>query len=470
VSVLFAAPDAQSSLEKNPQKKGVAAACEKLLLRIGHVLEHHPKQVTAAVAVLLFGAGSAAFAVANFDPMPDNVVVRQVVQDVTPLPLDEQLHQLEDHSFSLYRTEATRASDTAEALLARLGIADAAAAAFLRHEPTFRSQVLGHTGHLVSVETNDRDELLKLTFRWVPEKNGMFKRLVVDRAAPGVYVSHIDTAPLEVRVRLGSAVVRSSLFGAADEAHIPDAIVSQMVEIFSNGVDFQHDLRRGDRFNVVYETLEADGEPLRTGRILSAEYVNGGKPYNAVWFQPPGEKGGYYTLDGQSLQTPYLAAPLQYSRVTSGFAMRMHPILNQWKAHLGIDYGAALGTPVRTVGDGVIEFAGVQNGFGNVIIVRHNASEETVYAHLSRIGVRTGQHVDQGQFIGAVGQTGWATGPHLHFEFRVNGVHQNPALIARRHEGTPLSAQLRPEFERVASMMRIQLAAAARETVLASAQ
>jgi murein DD-endopeptidase MepM/ murein hydrolase activator NlpD len=156
--------------------------------------------------------------------------------------------------------------------------------------------------------------------------------------------------------------------------------------------------------------------------------------------------------------------------VTSGFAMRMHPILNQWKAHLGIDYGAALGTPVRTVGDGVIEFAGVQNGFGNVIIVRHNASEETVYAHLSRIGVKTGQHVDQGQFIGAVGQTGWATGPHLHFEFRVNGVHQNPALIARRHEGTPLSAQLRPEFERVASMMRIQLAAAARETVLASAQ
>jgi murein DD-endopeptidase MepM/ murein hydrolase activator NlpD len=470
VSVLFTAPNAPSSLEQNPKKNGVAAACERLLLRIGHVLEHHPKQVTAAVAVLLFGAGSAAFAVANFDPMPDNVVVRQVVQDVEPLPLDEQLHQLEDHSFSLYRTEATRASDTVDGLLARLGIADAAAAAFLRHEPTFRSQVLGRAGRLVSVETNDRDELMKLTFRWAPESNGMFKRLVVNRAAPGVYVSHVDTAPLEVRVRLGSAVVRSSLFGAADEAHIPDAVVSQMVEIFSNGIDFQHDLHRGDRFNVVYETLEADGEPLRTGRILSAEYVNGGKPFNAVWFQPPGEKGGYYSLDGQSLQAAYLAAPLQYSRVTSGFAMRMHPILNQWKAHLGVDYGAAIGTPVRTVGDGVIEFAGVQNGFGNVIIVRHNAAEETVYAHLSRIGVRAGQHVEQGQFIGAVGQTGWATGPHLHFEFRVNGVHQNPALIARRHEGTPLSAQLRPEFERVASMMRIQLAAAARETMFASAQ
>jgi murein DD-endopeptidase MepM/ murein hydrolase activator NlpD len=457
-------------LEKNPKKNGVSAACERLLLRIGHALEHHPKQVTAAVAVLLFGAGSAAFAVANFDPMPDNVVVRQVVQDVEPLAVDEQLRQLEDHSFSLYRTEATRASDTAEALLARLGVADAAAAAFLRHEPTFRSQVLGRAGRLVSVETNDRDELLKLTFRWVPEKNGMFKRLVVDRAAPGVYVSHVDTAPLEVRVRMGSAVVRSSLFGAADDAHIPDAVVSQMVEIFSNGIDFQHDLHRGDRFNVVYETLEADGEPLRTGRILSAEYVNGGKPYNAVWFQPPGGKGSYYSLDGQSLQTPYLAAPLQYSRITSGFTMRMHPILHEWKAHLGVDYAAAIGTPVRTVGDGVVEFAGVQNGFGNVIIVRHNATEQTVYAHLSRIGVHRGEHVDQGEFIGAVGQTGWATGPHLHFEFRVNGVYQNPTVIARRHEGTPISAQLRPEFDRVASVMRIQLAAAARETMLASAQ
>jgi murein DD-endopeptidase MepM/ murein hydrolase activator NlpD len=243
-----------------------------------------------------------------------------------------------------------------------------------------------------------------------------------------------------------------------------------MVEIFSNEIDFGRDLRRGDRFNVVYETLEADGEPLRTGRILSAEYVNGGKPYNAVWFQPAGSKGGYYSLAGESLQTQYLATPLQYSRVTSGFAMRMHPILNQWKAHLGVDYGAAIGTPVRTVGDGVVEFAGVQHGFGNVIIVRHNSTEETVYAHLSRIGVRAGQPVEQGQFIGAVGQTGWATGPHLHFEFRVNGKHQNPTLIAHRHEGSVLTAQLRPEFDRVAGMMRIQLAAAARETLLASAQ
>jgi murein DD-endopeptidase MepM/ murein hydrolase activator NlpD len=244
-----------------------------------------------------------------------------------------------------------------------------------------------------------------------------------------------------------------------------------MVELFSSDIDFRRDLERGDRFNVVYESLEADGEPLRTGRILSAEFVNDGTTYNAVWFQAPGaSKGAYYTLDGHSLATQFLAAPLQFSRVSSGFSMRMHPILHQWKAHLGVDYAAMIGTPVRTVGEGHVEFAGVQNGFGNVVIVRHNATEETVYAHLSRIAVRAGQAVQQGELVGAVGQTGWATGPHLHFEFRVNGMHRDPSLMAHRHDAPVLSAQLRPAFDRVAGSMRVQLAAAARETQLASAQ
>jgi murein DD-endopeptidase MepM/ murein hydrolase activator NlpD len=441
------------------------------LCRVGHALEHHPKQATALIAALLLGGGGAAFGVASIDPSPDNIVQRQVVQEVTPLPLDAQLRQLEAHSFSLYRTDTSRTNDTVDALLLRLDIEDAAAAAFLRREPSFRAQVLGHAGRNVTAEANDHNELVKLTVRWAPDASGTFKRLVVERAAAGVFVSHVETAPLVARLRLGSAVVRNSLFGAADDAHVPDAVVTQMVEIFSNDIDFRRDLRRGDRFDVVYESLEADGEPMRTGRILSAEFVNDGTSHSAVWFQAPDStKGAYYTLDGQSLATQFLAAPLQYSRVSSGFAVRMHPILHQWKAHLGVDYAATTGTPVRTVGDGSVEFAGVQNGFGKVVIVRHNATEETVYAHLSRIDVHAGQPVEQGQFIGAVGQTGWATGPHLHFEFRVNGVHQDPSLIAHRHGAPVLSAELRPAFDRVAGLMRVQLAAAARETVLAAAQ
>jgi murein DD-endopeptidase MepM/ murein hydrolase activator NlpD len=216
---------------------------------------------------------------------------------------------------------------------------------------------------------------------------------------------------------------------------------------------------------VVYEALEADGEPMRAGRILSAEFTNNGKLYQAMWFQEPGHKGGYYTLDGKSLDTSYLASPMEFSRVTSGFAMRFHPIQHRWKAHLGVDYGADTGTPVRTVGDGVVEFAGQQNGFGNVVIIKHNNTDQTLYAHLSRIDVRPGQSVTQGQHIGAVGATGWATGPHLHFEFRVNGVHHDPVEIARNSGSPPVSAEARPDFDRLARSMRAQLAAAASTAV-----
>ncbi|MFM8609967.1 MAG: M23 family metallopeptidase, partial [Burkholderiaceae bacterium] len=211
----------------------------------------------------------------------------------------------------------------------------------------------------------------------------------------------------------------------------------------------------------VYETLEADGEPMRAGRVLSTEFVNNGKTYQAMWFQEPGKKGAYYGLDGKTMQSAYLASPMQFSRVTSGFAMRFHPVHQTWRAHLGVDYGAPVGTPVRSVGDGVVEFAGVQGGFGNVVFIRHNGSDTTVYAHLSRIDVRKGQTVTQGQRVGAVGATGWATGPHLHFEFRVNGRHQDPMTIARQAEAVPVSAAARPAFEEAARGQRMALGAAA---------
>jgi murein DD-endopeptidase MepM/ murein hydrolase activator NlpD len=152
---------------------------------------------------------------------------------------------------------------------------------------------------------------------------------------------------------------------------------------------------------------------------------------------------------------------MEFSRVTSGFKMRFHPILNTWRAHNGVDYAAPTGTPVRSVGDGVVEFAGVQNGFGNVVFIRHRGANTTVYAHLSRINVRKGERVEQGQNIGAVGSTGWATGPHLHFEFRVNGQFVDPMTIARQSEAVPVSAQARPAFDRLASSYRIELSAAA---------
>ena len=355
-----------------------------------------------------------------------------------------------------------------DTLLSRLGVDDPAAAAYLRAELNFRTVVLGRAGRTVTVEADDRHALDKLTVRWAPEDDGSFRRLVVERTAPGQFASRVESAPLSASARLASGIIRTSLFAAADESRIPESIAIQMADIFASEIDFHRSLRRNDRFNIVYEALEADGEPLRTGRILSAEFVNGGKTHQAMWFEEPGQKGGYYTLDGRSLRQSYLASPMEFSRVTSGFAMRFHPILQEWKAHLGVDYGAPTGTPVRTIGDGIVEFAGVQNGFGNVVIVQHGNSDQTIYAHLSQIAVQPGQKVVQGQNIGAVGATGWATGPHLHFEFRVNGIHHDPLLAARNSGAASISAAARPAFERVSHLMRNQLTAAT--TTVASAQ
>ena len=451
-------------------KYGLIATGERLLSRAVHALEHHPRHVSALIAAILLGAGGGAFAVASLGPDPSMLPVRQVLEAVQPLPLEKQMRQLDVHSLNLFRTDVTRSSDTVEALLARLGVDDAPAASYLRNDPAARAQLLGRAGRTVTVEASEVHALRKLSARWAPDDDGTFRRLVIERTADGAFASRIESAPLVPAARMASAIVRSSLFAAADEARIPDAVVAQIIQIFSGDIDFHRSLRGGDRLSVVYEALEADGEPMRTGRVLSVEFVNRGQLHQAMWFQEPGHKGAYYTLDGKSLDTSYLASPMEFSRVTSSFAMRFHPILHRWKAHLGTDYAAETGTPVRTVGEGVVVFAGEQNGFGNVVIVRHNNTDETVYAHLSRIDVQPGRSVSQGQLIGAVGMTGWATGPHLHFEFRVNGVHRDPSAIARSRGGAvPISADAQPQFERLARSTRSALAAAASASMVARA-
>lgn len=420
-------------------------------------LEQHPKRISATLAALMLGGGGGAFAVASFAPDPSDMAVREIMELVQPLAITGDA--LNAAPLTLFRSELTRTSDTADTLLKRLGVDDAAAAAFLRTDATARL-LLGRNGRNVTAEASERHTLVKLSARWSAEADGNFKRLVIEKTSQG-FQSRLETAALSTSTRLASGTIQSSLFAATDDAKIPDAVATQVAEIFSGDIDFHRALRRGDRFSVVYETLEGDGEPLRTGRVLSAEFVNNSKTYQAMWFQEPSSKGGYYTLDGQSLRRAYLASPMEFSRVTSGFKMRLHPIHKTWKAHLGVDYAAPTGTAIRSVGDGIVEFAGVQNGFGNVVILKHRSQHSTVYAHLSRINVRKGESVSQGQNIGAVGATGWATGPHLHFEFRVNGIHHDPLSIARQSESIPVSASAKPAFARLASENRTALAAAA---------
>lgn len=442
------------------------------MLRVARALEHHPRHVTALIAALLLGGGGGAFAVASLGPDAAALPVRQVLEAVEPLPLQPQVDALDTHSFSLYTSEAVRPSDTVETLLSRLGINDAAASAFLRQDSALRTQVLGIPGRLVSAEASDDRTLRRLSVRWGFDDATRFKRLVVERQADGRFASRLEIAPLTASLRLGTGTIRSSLFAAADDANIPDAITTQLVDIFSGTIDFHRGLRANDRFAVLYETLEADGEPLRTGRVISADFTNAGRQVEAMWYQEPGAaRGGYFNFSGESLERAFLASPMEVSRVTSGFSMRLHPILHTWRAHKGVDYGAPTGTPVRTVGDGKVEFAGVMSGYGNVVQIDHGKGSSTLYAHLSRVDVRPGELVLRGQRVGAVGSTGWATGPHLHFEFRENGVQRDPLEVARRQGGaTVLSAAARPDFERSAQALRSQLAAAAAAPLVASAR
>lgn len=437
---------------------GILAAEELLASRVASIFRSYPKQITAAIAALLLTAGGGAFAVASLGHETAPVPVRQVFESVAPLPVADQMQALDAHQFTLFRTEITRSSDTADALLKRLGIADPAATAFIRGNAAARAALLSRPGRTVTAEATQENALKKLSARWIPDVSGAFVRMVVERT-PGGFATRTETDTLTPGTRLASGIVRSSLFAATDDAGMPDAVSGQLADIFSGDVDFRT-LRRGDLFAVIYETFEADGQTLRTGRVLSAEFESNGKLYQALWFQEPGQKGSYYRPNGDNLHRAYLSSPVEFSRVTSGFAMRMHPILNRWRQHHGIDFAAPMGTPVRAVGDGTVEFAGWQNGYGNIVILKHRSDQETVYAHLSRIDVKVGQSIGQSQVVGAVGMTGWATGPHLHFEFRVNGDYADPSTVAQADGSVPISPAARPAFERMAAATRIELSSA----------
>ncbi|MFM6986219.1 MAG: peptidoglycan DD-metalloendopeptidase family protein [Hydrogenophaga sp.] len=430
-----------------------------LALAAGQSLRRHPRRVMTGIGALLLGTGVTAFGIAPLAPDAADLPVFTVQEPLSLAPLvPDDLPP--DTPLTLYRSDSVRQDDTAQSLLQRLGVRDREALAFLRSDPLARLLFMGRAGKLVSVETDGAQQMRRLQVRWAPEDSDHFNRLVIERSGQGMQ-SRLESAALTPSLRLAGGEIRTSLFAATDAASLPDSVAMQLAEIFSSEIDFRRDLRRGDRFSVVYENLQADGETLRSGRVLSAQFVNNGRTHEVVWFQAPGEKGAYYGFDGQSKRRHFLGSPLAFTRVSSGYGMRFHPVLGQQRAHLGVDYAAPTGTPVRAVGDGVISFSGVQRGYGNVVEITHRNQQTTLYAHLSRIDVRKGQRVGQGDLIGAVGSTGVSTGPHLHFEFRDRGVHLDPLTIARQSEVVPVSPAQRPRFQALAQAQRQQLDAAA---------
>ena len=428
----------------------------------------HPRALTASVVTVLSCFAVTAFGIAPLAPDAAALPKRTVVETLETPSIEAQLDALAAHRVGLTRSEATRSSDTPDSLLKRAGAFDPAAAAFLRADPLARRIFQGRPGRMVHVTADASGQVQKIVVRFQAEKTEQqashFTRLSIERDGAR-FTARTETAPLQAQVALGSGSIRTSLFAATDDANIPDAIASQMADMFSGDIDFHRELRKGDRFSIVYETLTADGEPIQwdggVGRLLAGEFTNNGRTYSAVYFKDSASgKASFYGFDGQSKRRAFLASPMEFSRITSGFAMRFHPIHKTWRQHNGTDYGAPTGTPVRSVGDGSVEMAGWQNGFGNVVHVRHSGNRTTVYAHLSKIDVKKGQRIEQGQRIGAVGATGWATGPHLHFEFRVGGRHVDPRVIARASEAVTLPSHAKAQFQQVVASVKTQLAVA----------
>ncbi|WP_232352069.1 M23 family metallopeptidase [Inhella proteolytica] len=439
-----------------------------LLQPLENFAARYPRALTGSVLALLGGFAVTAFGIAPLVPNPNELPKNAVVEALPALALEDQLNALAAHSQALRRFETTRSGDTVDSLLGRLGAFDPEFAAFLRQDGTARQLLSGRAGKRVELSADAEGKVQQLIARYpngTSEVAGThFNRLIVDRSESGVLSARVELGRLEPQVRLASGSIQSSLFAATDEVGLPDSAASQMADMFAGEIDFHRDLRKGDRFTLVFESLTADGEPVPwgQGRVLAAEFVNAGRTHQAVWFQDTQTgKASFYDFAGQNKRRAFLASPLEFSRVTSGFAMRFHPVLQTWRRHLGVDYGAPTGTPVRSVGDGVVEFAGWQNGFGNVVHLRHGGERSTVYAHLSKIDVRKGQKVEQGQRLGAVGATGWATGPHLHFEFRVKGAHQDPRAIAKASETVLLPAHARAAFQEQVASAKTQLTVAA---------
>jgi murein DD-endopeptidase MepM/ murein hydrolase activator NlpD len=334
------------------------------------------------------------------------------------------------------REERIVRGDTFDRLLSRLGVYDDEARRYILSSPELgklHRQLV--PGRVVSARTTETGKLVSLYF----PMNGGESAMIVERRQ-GKLTAAEQPYQLETRQIIKSGEIRYSFFGATDSIGIPDAIAVQMTEIFSGDIDFHRDLRKGDQFTLVYEVAYNQGRPTQSGRILSAEFVNNGRTYQAFYYEQDG-KGSYYDIEGKPLKKAFLRSPLEFSRITSGFSMRFHPILKTWRAHKGIDYGAPTGTKVRATGDGVAQFVGKQNGYGNFILISHAGGYQTAYAHLNAFaaGLKKGNRVSQGEVIGYVGSTGWATGPHLHYEFRVKGSAVNPLDIAAAPAASPLS-------------------------------
>lgn len=406
-------------------------------------------QWLAAALILPLGMTLTAYGVVEFGPQAQ-ANITTVTETLRPPTLVET-----DANSSLSRLEVIRGGDTIGRVLARMGIVDNQLQQFIANDSTARKLFELSPGRLLHASSNIAGDVEQLSY-----VTSAGEEVRIRRQGDQLQASAQPVAT-QKQTLMKSGSINSSFFAATDAADLPDNITQQLIDLFSSRVDFHHKLQKGDQFTVIYETEVHQGTLIKPGKIVAARFINKGNVYEAMWFADGSESGNYYAFDGSSLKQGFISTPVKFSRISSGFAMRFHPVLFTWKQHRGVDYAAPTGTDIQATADGVIAKIGRDAGYGNFIEIKHDSKYSTLYGHMSAFapGLKAGQTVSQGQVIGAVGQTGRATGPHLHYEFKVDGQQVDPLTVAMP-QGKKLSTPQLIAFAPIARSMKRQLSLA----------
>lgn len=404
-------------------------------------LGHYAWMFIGATALSMIAVLSATATAPEPDRLSTGTLMTETFDVTLTWPASPQTH---DAPFIV--DAMVRSGDTLDRLFQRLGVNDPEAARYvLTSEPGRNALRKLRAGLSARAAIRADGQLQQLI---LPQTHGYEFHLA--RSTDGFESQSIggsDKPIVQTVIEMRSGTIERSLFGATDAAGIPDNIAVQFAEIFGTEIDFYSDLREGDSFSVVYEMHIDNAGATRTGAILAAEFVNRGKRSVVARYTDNDGRRSYYTADGRSLRKGFLRAPLEFSRISSSFGKRFHPIHKRWRSHNGVDFAAPTGTPVKAASDGTIEYVGSQRGYGNIVVIAHRNQYDTAYAHLNGFarGLRRGQAVSQGDIIGYVGQTGWATGPHLHYEVRIRDVPHNPMTI-ELPRATQLAADEKQRF------------------------
>ncbi|MES2012425.1 MAG: M23 family metallopeptidase [Pseudomonadota bacterium] len=434
-----------SSANKNSKQASILAqntskAERKLKLR----------WILAISCLPLFGI-YAAFGIAP-QTLTGNIATAMITEEVAIPAIENTVNQTAEQNF--WYEDHIRRDDTLYSLLSRLNIRNRDAIEYVRSNSVANEIASSlKPNHSIEAQTDADGNLISLEYQL---DTNQF--ITVKKTESGYEASKV-THQLEVRPILKSAEIKSSLFGATDDANIPDHIAIQVAEMFESDIDFHTDLRRGDHFNVIYEGSYDQGELVKTGDVLAAEFINNGKTYRAVGYRDAENEMHYYTPEGKSLHKSFLRSPLEFTRISSGFSLgRFHPVLQTMRAHKGVDMAAPTGTRIKASADAVVDFVGQKGGYGNVIVLKHANGISTVYGHLSRFtaGLHRGEKVAQGDIIGFVGMTGLATGPHLHYEFLLNGQHRDPMTVALP-KASPIAVHDKAKFDAISNQLNAQL-------------